>query len=149
MKKSETRYQNISNFLVVSTGLLLAWNKYFATSTDPYSSASSPWQIRSYNAHILTAPILVFAIALIWNRHIWPRWKNGTVREFGWLKINTGRLLMFLIVPMIWSGYGLQITADELWRKILITVHLVTSGAWTLGFVLHLIKARAKKRSRK
>jgi hypothetical protein len=152
MKKRDAQIQNIANTLVITSGVALAWFKYFEKPADEFSPVSSPWQVVSYNAHIITSPLLVLAIGLIWNNHIWARWKNGTVREFGKMKIHTGRILMFLIVPMIWSGYVLQTTADEFWRKILIPIHLITSGLWSLAFGFHLLnlkKITKRKRIKK
>ena len=139
MRKQDIRIQNVTNVLVIGSGLALAWFKYFVKPADEFSPVSSPWQVVSYNAHIITSPLLVLAIGMIWHNHVWALWKNGTIREFGKLKIHTGRILMFLIVPMIWSGYVLQTTADETGRKILIPIHLITSGLWTVAFGLHLI----------
>jgi hypothetical protein len=149
MKKSDSNIQNLANASVIISGIALAWFKYFAKPVDEFSPVSSPWQIVSYNAHIITSPILVLAIGMIWHNHIWARWKNGTIREFGKLKIHTGRILLFLIVPMIWSGYVLQTTADETGRKILIPIHLISSALWSLAFVMHLLKGKVRIRKKK
>jgi hypothetical protein len=42
-----------------------------------------------------------------------------------------------LFVPMIASGYLLQVTVEESWRTVWIGVHIVTSGLWLVAFIAH------------
>ena len=52
------------------------------------------------------------------------------------LKANLGLLLTLLFVPMVLSGYGLQVSTDETDRHDWAWLHVVTSGLWVAGSVV-------------
>jgi undecaprenyl pyrophosphate phosphatase UppP len=99
---------------------------------DPYAVVNHPLQPRVQHLHILLAPLLVFTAGLIWRRHVWSQVKRGM--EEG---RRSGLTLIFLLVPMIVSGYLIQTAVDDAWRRIWVNVHLVTSGLWLLSYLAH------------
>ena len=66
-----------STLAVGVTGAVYAWMKFLLTTDDPYAVIHHPWQPAVLKAHILTAPVLVFAIGVIFSRHVVGRWKAG------------------------------------------------------------------------
>jgi undecaprenyl pyrophosphate phosphatase UppP len=123
-----------ANALVGGTGLVYAWMCYFAVPVDEFAIVNHPWQPALQHAHVLSAPLLVFAGGVIWHRHVWTR-----VRDKFKQRRTTGLGLALTLVPMIASGYLIQTAGDELWRKLWVAVHLVSSGLWLAGYVAHLL----------
>ena len=123
---------HVSNLLVGGTGLVYAWMLYLVKPTDPYAVVNHPWQPQTQHLHILVAPLLVFTAGLVWRRHVWSQWRRG-IAQGRW----SGLSQVFLLVPMIASGYLLQTAVDGGWRKVWIAVHLAASGLWLLGYLAH------------
>jgi hypothetical protein len=47
--------------------------------------------------------------------------------------------MIFLLVPMIASGYLIQTAVDDGWRRAWVWVHLIASGLWLLGYLAHQV----------
>lgn len=123
---------HLSNLLVGGTGLVYAWMIYLVKPADPYAVVNHPYQPQAQHLHILFAPLIVFTAGLIWRRHIWAQWKRGVEQ-----RRRSGLSLIFLLVPMIVSGYLIQTSVDDAWRRIWVGVHLVASGLWLLAYLGH------------
>jgi hypothetical protein len=123
---------HLSTLLVGGTGLIYAWMVYWVHSPDPYAVVNHPLQPQVQHWHVLFAPLLVFAVGLIWQRHVWSHWqrnpKNGK---------KSGRGMVFTLVPMVASGYLIQTAVDGSWRKAWVIVHLLASALWLAGYLAH------------
>lgn len=139
----DTWLVHLSTLLVGGTGLIYAWMRYFATPSDPFAVVNHPWQPTLQHLHIWVAPLLVFAVGLIWREHVWKHWKNGVK-----VRRSSGVVLMLNLVPMVVSGYLIQTAVTPGWRQTWVAVHLVTSGIWILAHLLHLILPRLATRRR-
>lgn len=137
MTKNEARNLHISAALVGVTGLIYGWMRYFAESDDEFSIVSHPWQPEFHAAHLVTAPLLVFACGLVWRAHVWLRIKND-FRP----RRKTGLILALSVAPMILSGYALQVAVEEVWRNIWIVTHVATSLIWLLAYCVHQLAPR-------
>jgi len=135
----ETWFQHTSNALVGGTGLVYGWMRYFAEPSDSFAVTNHPLQSDVHHLHILTAPLLIFACGLIWPRHVWPR-----VRSSFAARRPTGLALAASLLPMILSGYAVQVSVDDTWQLVWIWVHVVTSSLWILGYLVHQLSARSK-----
>lgn len=138
MTRTEKVLIHGSTWAVTGTGLVYGWMRYFMHSDDPFSVVNHPWQPMALSWHVMAAPLLVFAMGLIAQDHIFARIKNEPPvpsRRSG----LTGALL---VVPMILSGYGLQVASEVLTRKILVGVHVVSSVMFILVYVVHVVLAR-------
>lgn len=136
MTRTEASLLHAANALVGGTGIVFAWMRYVLVSDDPYSVVSSPAEPAVQHLHVLTAPVLVFACGLIWQAHVWPRVRSS-FRE----RRRSGISLALGFVPMVVSGYAIQISTDEDWRGVWIFVHLSTSGLWLAAYVAHQWRA--------
>lgn len=134
MTRFEAWSLHVSTILVAGTGLVYAWMIWFVRPTDPYSIVNHPLQPQVQHAHILVAPLLVFAAGLVWQRHIWAHWSRGVRRGRG-----SGLGMMLTLVPMVASGYLLQTAVDDTWRAVWLSIHLVTSGLWIVGYLVHQV----------
>jgi len=136
LKPAEAWSVHLATALVAGTGLVYAWMRYLATPPDPFAVVGHPWQPAVQHLHVLTAPLLVFAVGLIWRQHIWVHWRNGVPQ-----RRRSGVALLATTVPMVASGYLLQTAVDEGWRQAWVVVHLMASGLWLAGYGGHLVAA--------
>ena len=44
--------------------------RYLMEPTDLFSVVNHPWQPTLQHLHVLVAPLMVFAVGLIWKKHI-------------------------------------------------------------------------------
>lgn len=141
MNRLEAWLVHLSTLLVGITGIIYAIMRYGMTPVDPYAVVNHPWQADVQHYHILFAPFLVFAVGLIWKRHIATHYQMG---------LKTGRRsgieMVLSTVPMVVSGYLIQVTVAEAWRGAWIAVHVATSGLWLAGYLVHQIAAYRRKR---
>ncbi|MBM3262994.1 MAG: hypothetical protein FJY97_06150 [candidate division Zixibacteria bacterium] len=141
MNRTEAWFVHLSTLLVGVTGIVYAIMRYGMTSVDEFAIVNHPWQADVQHYHILFAPLLVFAVGLIWKRHIATHYRMG---------LKTGRRsgveMVLSLVPMTVSGYLIQVTSAEPWRNIWIVVHVTTSGLWLAGYAVHQFMALRRKR---
>ncbi|MCB1032965.1 MAG: hypothetical protein KDD47_03920, partial [Acidobacteria bacterium] len=113
------------------------WFLYGMTSDDPYSVVNHPLQPHAQHLHVLFAPLLVFVVGYSWRRHIGPRLRLPGLRGYA-----SGLELALSLVPMVVSGYLIQIAVDLGWRQIWVIVHLAASVLWIAGYLVHQLRAR-------
>jgi hypothetical protein len=137
MTRLEAWCTHVATILVGGTGLVYAWMRYLAMPADPDALIAHPWQPAVQHLHVLTAPLLVFAVGLLWRRHIWfgLRWRP---RE----RLCSGLVLAAALLPMVASGYLLQTAVEPGWRQGWVVVHCAASGLWILGYAIHQISPR-------
>ena len=136
MTRFEAWLVHAAYLLVGGTGLVYAWFRYFAPPADEFS-AVHPWQGAAQHAHVLAAPLLVFALGLVWRSHVWAGFRLGSPG-----RRRSGLTLLALAAPMIASGYLLQIAVEPDWRRLWIVVHVVASAIWLAGTLAHQIAPR-------
>lgn len=131
-----TRWQawllHLSNLLVAGTGLVYGYFRYFAEPTDPFAVVNHPWQPAIQHMHIWFAPTLVFMMGVVWQRHVWARYRaRQTPRR------KTGIELALSFWPMVISGYAVQTAVDDAWRRRWGWLHIATSLLWVGGYLAH------------
>ncbi len=136
MKRFDARLQHTSNILTIGTGLAYAWAKYFAPAANAYSSVSA-WEPSTHVAHVLVVPLLVYACGYIWRNHVIPMWHKLGSRPKS--QAASGLGLILVLLPMIATGYLIQVTVEENWRKAWVVVHLVTSSVWIISYGIHFL----------
>ncbi len=143
MTRAEAWFFHGANALVALTGLAWAFTAYCIEPEDPYALVNHPLQPTFQHAHVVVAPLLVFALGLVWQRHAWARARSGA-KARRW----SGLGLLALFVPMALSGYALQVSVEESWRSGWLLVHLATSGLWIAAVLGHVLRpARASVHS--
>ena len=141
MSRYELWLVHTSNLAVGGTGVIYALMLYALESEDEFSVVNHPLQPQMQHLHVLLAPLFVFAVGLIWRRHIWSHWKKGVRRGR-----RSGVSLLLLLLPMILSGYLLQVSVDPRWRQAWEIVHVATSCIWILAFLGHFVAGRTLRR---
>jgi hypothetical protein len=134
VSRAEAWFLWIATGLVGGTGIVYAVMRYALTPVDPYAVVNHPWQPAVQHLHVVAAPLLVFALGLIWQRHVWKKMRAGRGSGF-----RSGLALALTAGPMVVSGYLIQTATGEEWRARWVLVHVIASGLWLLGLVLHRI----------
>lgn len=133
MSRGQLLTLHLSIALSVLTGALFALFKYLFTTADPYAVANHPLQPYALDAHVLVSPVAVFALGWIFSDHIWPKFRNSQAT-----RRKSGVMMLFLILPMVLSGYLLQVSVNEQLRRVMEVAHWVSSGFFTIGYCAHL-----------
>ncbi|MFT7679960.1 MAG: hypothetical protein ACI8QC_003965 [Planctomycetota bacterium] len=123
---------HISVLAVGLTGVVYGVMRYVLEPADEFALVNHPAEPNWKAAHILLAPLLLFACGLVWRGHVW-------------LKISmrmperrlTGILLALLLLPMAASGYLLQVSEQDSWREIWIWTHGISGSLWVLTYIAH------------
>ena len=134
MSRGEARFLHLAQILVSGSGLVWAFMLYALSPEDEWSVLHHPWQDETQALHVLSAPLLIFAVAAIWKRHAWQRIRSGFQS-----RRKTGLVLAASFFPMLASAYLLQVTAEQTWRTTWLVIHLASSAIWILAFLAHLI----------
>lgn len=122
----------ITTLLVALTGIGYGWTKYLTTSTDPFSVINHPLQPVFLKLHILVAPLLLFAIGMVALRHIWRHFRSGTRRSR-----KSGLTTAAALVPMVGTGYAIQVISGESWLTVMIVAHIAAGLLYLVGILLH------------
>ncbi len=137
MSRLEVWFLHLSTLLVGGTGIVYAVMRYVLKPQDPFGVVNHPLQPTVQHLHVLFSPLLVFAVGLIWRRHVWASWRSGLAE-----RRRTGLDLIVSMGPMVVSGYLVQVAASERWRAVWTGTHLAASTLWVLGYVAHLVSRR-------
>jgi hypothetical protein len=142
VSRHKRRLIHLANLLVGGTGVVYAWMLYVLEPSDPFSVLHHPWQPAVQHLHVWAAPLMVFAVGLIWQNHIWKHWKRQVPER------RTSGVLMLIVAffPMVFSGYFLQTAVNESWRQVWLVVHLATGGLWILAYAGHLLGPDRRRR---
>ncbi|MBI2838615.1 MAG: hypothetical protein HYX75_09885 [Acidobacteria bacterium] len=135
MTRLEIWLLHISTLLLTATGAAYAVMRYLMKPTDPFSVLNHPWEPYMIKAHILFAPLLVFAVGAIIHVHVLAKLQNGKR-----VARSNGLLLLPLFGVMVLSGYLLQAVTEEL-RTVLVVVHLASGVSWFATLVAHQVAA--------
>jgi hypothetical protein len=103
----------------------------FYVPVDPFAIGHplEPWLLK---AHILAAPVLVFAIGFITLDHIWKNYRCLVPAGR-----RSGIVAMWTIGPMVMSGYLIQAVTSVGWLEALGWLHLVSGLAYLVSLLLH------------
>lgn len=111
--------------------------RYLMASTDEWGVAAHPLEPLALKLHVLSAPLLVFALGLIALRHIVAhlrqRQRDGR---------RSGLTAVVSVLPMIASGYAIQVVTHERWLLTLAWIHGVTGVAFAVGALTHFVVLR-------
>jgi len=117
------------------TGLGFFWARYLVESSDPWALVNHPLEPWLLKIHILVAPVFVFAVGLITIRHVLMH-----IRA----RIRRGRLsglaMVWLMIPMVGSGYLIQVVSTEGWLTGLAIAHIVTGAIFLLAIAAHRVR---------
>jgi hypothetical protein len=134
---------SLATLLAAVTGVLYAVFKYLGDdlaprfpSLFPVSAIHHPLEPWTLDLHILVAPALVFAFGWIFKDHIVAKLSAG-----GAPVRRSGILGLVLFVPMVASGYLLQVVTSESLHLPLVVIHLGSGALFAGTYLVHLVLA--------
>lgn len=142
MKRVDRLLTHASVAIVGGSGLAYGWLLYFGEAEDEFGPVQHPWTPGLQAMHVVTAPLFVFALGLIWRYHVVHKLRSGAPQ-----RRRTGLLVATQSMPMIVTGYLLQVSVDEVWRALWTWSHVATSLLFCAGFVAHLFVALSARRA--
>ena len=132
MTRATRLWFHASNLLVAGSGGVYAWTAYACSPDDPFALVNHPLQPHALHLHVLSAPLLVLMIGMLWQSHALPRYRGGETASRA-----TGVVLLVNALPMIASGVLIQTAVSPGWRIAWVVVHLLASACWVVGSALH------------
>ena len=142
MKRWEAWINHLGIAGVALSGLAYAIMKYMLTNPDPDSRLGHPWQPWAVRVHILLAPVAVFGLGLIFRRHALARFFGGD-REGR----RSGRVLLFLAVPLGISGYLIEAITHESVRRWTGWTHTAAGLLFAAAYAFHPRRSRLPENS--
>ncbi len=137
MNKNDKLLVHFANYAVVISGVIYGILKYFFKVESNYGLMTHPLQPTFQHAHVLIAPLFVYSLGHIMKSHILQK-----LNLFQTPKKKSGLSLTILAVPMILSGYLLQV--EITFKPIWLWSHIVISVLWIPVYLLHHIERVAK-----
>lgn len=132
MKRWEGWWNHAALVAVSLSGLAYGIFKYFVPGSDPDSRIGHPWQPAMLKAHILVAPLAIFAIGLIFRRHALARIRTGESNGR-----RSGALMLWLLLPLTMTGYLIQVFVETTAVRAVAWSHAGLGVALLLAYVLH------------
>lgn len=116
------------------TGIAYAVFKHLMVNDDPFSAYSHPLQPWMLAIHVLAAPVMVFAVGSIFKDHVLAGMRNGAPRGVRRAGLST----LALVIPLILSGYLIQVLSSGAPRTWSGWIHLGLGAAFLAFYVAHL-----------
>ena len=126
-----------------ASGLALWWMDSFMEPVAEWAVINHPLQPWMLKAHLLAAPLLVFAVGLIGAGHIWKHFRAPVRRAR-----HSGLLTMWMLAPMALSGYLIQVVTVPAVLRALAWIHIGTGLAYLVGLAGHRVALRARGATR-
>lgn len=123
---------NVTSVVLTVTGVVYAWMKYFMKTDDPFAVANHPWQPYMLDVHVVVAPVALFVIGAVWATHVKPKHEAGTKS-----RRRSGLTALWMIAPMVLSGYLMQVLTNERLVEAMRILHWVSSAIFVLGLLAH------------
>jgi len=139
----QRQFVYISTIAALISGVLYIGLRTFAEPADPWAIVNHPLEPWALKAHILTAPIMLFAVGLITAQHIIRSLRSSlpTGRQ-------SGLIMAVLFGPLALTGYLLQTVISPLMTSILSWSHLGLGLICAVALLIHwrVLQGRRLKR---
>lgn len=133
-----------STLLTALTGGVYAWMKHLMDPVNEWAVINHPLQPWVLKAHILVAPVMVFAVGLVTMSHIWPLFRSGLPRGR-----QTGIWTAATFGPLVLSGYLIQAITLPVLLAVVSWTHLGLGVVVTAAFVGHRVAVGRRLRQRR
>jgi hypothetical protein len=132
MKRWEAWWNHAALAAVSLSGVVYGVFKYFVPNPDPDSRVGHPLLPVMLKAHVLFAPLAVFGLGLLLRRHALARVRRGETDGR-----RTGALMLWLIAPLILSGYLIQVFVEPGLVRGTGWSHAGLGAIFLLGYAIH------------
>ena len=127
----------LTSLVTAATGIVLLWMKYFMESGDQWSVINHPWEPLVLKLHILSAPLLVFALGLITLRHVWAHIRERVSRGR-----RSGFAVAFMATAMVVTGYLIQVVTQEGLLRVVALGHIGVGLVYVAWLSVHQVLVR-------
>lgn len=134
MSRAQIALLHFSVLLMTVTGTVFAWMKYFLKPADELAVINHPLQPWMLAAHVVLAPLAVFAFGWVFGPHIWPG-----IQKRAAPKRASGIWSAVAVAPMVFSGYLLQVTTADTVRHAMAVAHWISSAYFVAAYVVHYV----------
>lgn len=148
MTRTQRFLLSAATLILALTGVVYAVFKYlgedlarrfpslFPVADDAFSAIHHPLEPWALDLHVLAAPALVFAFGWIFKDHILAKlgMPGAPVRKSGIAGIA-------LFIPMVLSGYLLQVVTNERLHGPLVVLHLGSGALFAATYLAHVLLA--------
>jgi len=132
--RTEAVLLHAGTWLAAASGGVYFWMKYMMEGRDPFSALHHPWQPQMLALHVLAVPILVFALGLIARSHVVEGYRDKRPHPARF----SGSMTVLPALPMIATGYLIQVVTGPAARQGLVIAHLLAGGLFALLFAAHV-----------
>lgn len=122
----------ITTVATAVTGIALGWMGWVLEPPDPWAVVNHPLQPAVLKAHIIAAPLLVFAVGMITLRHVWNHFRS----RIPWAR-RSGISTALAVAPMVLTGYLIQVVTHPGWLEAMAIGHVVVGLLYLGGLALH------------
>ena len=126
---------HLGALLTALSGLATGWLRTFGRVAGEFGPEPHPLQGLAQHLHVLAAPLLLFALGMAVRGHLAAKLRAGAERR------GTGLGLGLLILPMVASGYLLQVAVAPGWRLAWAWVHGPASLLFLVAYLGHGLQA--------
>lgn len=123
---------HLAALATAGTGLMDGLLRWFGQRAGEFGPEAHPWLGPAQHLHVLVAPLLLFCLGMAVRGHVQARLRKGAEGR------RTGLAAVFLIAPMVLSGYGIQVVTVPAWRTALAWAHGIGAGLFLLAYLAHL-----------
>ena len=133
-----------STIATAASGITYFVMKHFLESSDPWAVINHPLEPWALKLHILSAPLMLFAVGLITTQHVWRslRSKLPTGR-------HSGRVATYVFAPLVLSGYLIQAVTSPLTLEVLAWTHLALGVLAAGAIAVHRVALHSRRKQRK
>jgi hypothetical protein len=127
-----------SNYLLIASGVIYGVLKYTMQVESEYGLRPHEWQGFTQGLHIVISPLMVFSLGSLWWQHILKMKENSKMKR------RSGLSMLYLSIPMILTGYFIQVFYQPTLKEVFIWGHVLLSIVWTLLYVIHHFLGRRR-----
>jgi hypothetical protein len=128
--------------LCALTGVVYGVLRYAGSVKGEFGPEPSPWQPFWQHAHVLAAPLLLFALGVAVRGHVLAMLGRGVQRGR-----RTGLVLAALAGPLVLGGYAVQVVTGAGFRNALGWSHAALGALFTGLYAIHWAKPRGARAS--
>ena len=130
----------VSSIATALTGVVYFWMDHMMSPVDEWAVINHPLQPLVLKAHLLVAPLLVFAMGVVAVDHVW-KYYRGIIQRAR----RSGLSAMWPVVPMVATGYLIQAITHERWLAVVAWAHIAAGVAYSVGLAAHQIAVRRSR----
>lgn len=125
---------HLGSTIVSLTGLIYFLMDSFLRNDDPFAVVNHPLQPWMLDVHVVSAPILVFVLGLVFESHVSRKLQSGSQSNR-----RTGIAALAVLVALVLSGYLLQVTTDEILHRAALVIHIVSGFLFVFVYAAHQV----------